>query len=101
VKKRRPKKTEQAALAAALKYEPEIDHAPQISALGKGVIAENIIRIAKEANIPVYRDEKLVETLNRLRIGDEIPKELFEVVAEVLVYISKTDTEYGSKYNIR
>ena len=86
---------DKSTMAAALKYDPEADYAPQISALGKGVIAENILRIAKESNIPVYRDEQLVSTLSRLHVGDDIPRELFEVVAEVLVFISRSDERYG------
>ena len=86
------------AMAAALKYEPEQNNAPQISALGKGIIAENIIRAANKANVPVYKDEELVSTLNKLRVGDEIPHELFEVVAEVLVFICRSDARYRDKY---
>jgi len=90
--------TELRSMAAALKYDPGIDFAPQVSALGKGVIAENILKLAREANVPVYKDEKLVNTLSALRVGDEIPRELFEIVAEVLVFISKTDMRYGKKF---
>ena len=82
--------------AAALKYDPDIDYAPRITALGKGAVAENIIWTAMETKVPVYRDESLVNTLNKLRIGDGIPRELFEIVAEVLVFISRSDERYSS-----
>ena len=84
--------------AAALKYDPNRDMAPQITALGKGVIAEKIIETAKERRIPVYHDEKLAATLNQLRVGESIPKELYEVVAHVLVFIANIDSQQGEKY---
>jgi flagellar biosynthesis protein len=85
--------------AAALKYDPERDVAPEITALGRGVIAEKIIETARAVNIPVYRDEKLAGTLNRLKVGDAIPQELYDVVAEVLVFITGIDRDYGKKYD--
>ena len=87
-------------MAAASKYDPDVDYSPQISALGKGVIAENIVRAAKESKVPVIRDEQLVSTLNKLRIGDGIPQELFEVVAEVLVFVCKSDTRFRDKFRL-
>ena len=53
--------------------------------------AEKIIEKAKEANIPVHKDNKLAETLSRLEIGDVIPPELYEVVAEILVFVDQMD----------
>ena len=80
--------------AAALRYSPEKGGAPEIVALGKGEIAEKIIASAKENDVPLYEDEALAHTLNTLRIGDEIPKELYEVVAQVLVFVSRLDNRY-------
>ena len=77
--------------AAALKYEPEHDYAPQVMATGKGRVADKIVETAREAGVPVYRDAALAETLNRLQIGDMIPRELYEAVAEVLAYIVRID----------
>ena len=54
-------------------------------------MAEKIIEKAKEANIPVHKDNKLAETLSRLEIGDVIPPELYEVVAEILVFVDQMD----------
>ena len=75
---------------AALEYEPE-DAAPKVIASGRGILAEKIIEKAKEANIPVHKDNKLAETLSRLEIGDVIPPELYEVVAEILVFVDQMD----------
>jgi flagellar biosynthesis protein len=76
--------------AVALSYDLE-DDAPQVIAAGKGLMAEKIIEKAKEADIPVHRDEKLADTLSRLDIGDMIPPELYEVVAEILVFVDAMD----------
>lgn len=76
--------------AIALEFDPE-DEAPRVIASGKGEIAERIIEKAKEAAVPVHRDDKLADTLARLDIGDMIPPELYEVVAEILVFVDSMD----------
>ncbi len=75
--------------AAALKYEKYKDSAPKVVAKGKGYIAEKIIEIAKENNIPIKEDPDLIEMLYKLDIYDEIPEELYKVVAEIFAYIYK------------
>lgn len=76
--------------AIALSYDPAED-APKVIASGKGALAERIIEKAKEAEVPVHRDDKLADTLSRLDIGDMIPPELYEVVAEILVFVDGMD----------
>ena len=76
--------------AIALSYNPEED-APKVIASGKGALAERIIEKAKEAEVPVHRDDKLADTLSRLEIGDMIPPELYEVVAEILIFVDAMD----------
>lgn len=76
--------------AVALQYEPG-EQAPKIIATGKGVLAEKIIETAKEANVPLYKDNKLADTLSKLEIGDMIPPELYSVVAEILVFVDDCD----------
>ena len=76
--------------AIALAYDPTED-APKVIASGKGALAERIIEKAKEAEVPVHRDDKLADTLSRLEIGDMIPPELYEVVAEILVFVDGMD----------
>lgn len=76
--------------AVALSYE-EGDQAPKILATGKGYVAEKIIEAAKEENVPVHKDEKLAATLSKLEIGDYIPKELYGVVAEILVFVDRVE----------
>ncbi len=76
--------------AVALSYDPEED-APKVIASGKGALAERIIEKAKEANVAVHADDKLAETLSKLEIGEMIPPELYEVVAEILVFVDAMD----------
>lgn len=76
--------------AIALEYDPA-DEAPTVIASGKGAIAERIIEGAKEANVPIHKDDKLADTLSRLDIGDMIPPELYEVVAEILVFVDSME----------
>ncbi|GAU78783.1 EscU/YscU/HrcU family type III secretion system export apparatus switch protein [Fusibacter sp. 3D3] len=78
-------------MATALKFNPEKDAAPQMIAKGLGLIADNIISKAKESDIPIYEDAQLTRQLYQLEIGDQIPYEMYEVVAEVLVFISTVD----------
>jgi len=76
--------------AVALSYEAG-DQAPKILATGKGYVAEKIIETAKEVNVPIHKDEKLAATLSKLEIGDYIPKELYGVVAEILVFVDRVE----------
>ena len=64
---------------------------PKILAAGKGEVAERIIEKAKENDVPFYQDNKLAETLSKLQIGDTIPPELYDVVAEILVFVDDMD----------
>ena len=76
--------------AVALSYESG-DTAPKILATGKGYVAEKMIEVAKQENVPLHKDTKLAETLSKLEIGDYIPKELYGVVAEILVFVDRVE----------
>jgi flagellar biosynthesis protein len=73
--------------AAALRYDSERDSAPKIVAKGSGKVAEKIIEIARQYNIPIKDDPELVEILSTLDIYQEIPPELYKAVAEILAFI--------------
>ena len=60
--------------------------APVLSAKGTGEIAEEIIAIAKEHNIPIREEPELAELLSELKLDQEIPKELYIAVAEVIAF---------------
>ncbi|OGL47020.1 MAG: flagellar biosynthesis protein FlhB [Candidatus Schekmanbacteria bacterium RBG_16_38_10] len=76
-------------LAVALKYIKEEDYAPRVIAKGRGYTAEQIMKLAKEHNIPMHKDMDLVEVLMKLDLGEFIPPELYKVIAEILAYIYK------------
>lgn len=76
--------------AIALEYNPSED-APKVVASGRGILAEKIIEKAKKSQIPIHRDDKLADTLSRLDIGEMIPPELYEVVAEILIFVDSMD----------
>lgn len=81
--------------AIAIRYTPEEDRAPKIVAAGKGEAAEKILRTARESGVPVYNNPDLAHTLGKLSIGTDIPSELYEVVAGILVFVSSLDKKYG------
>ena len=84
----------QTKIAVALEYTPG-EQAPKILATGRGHIAESIIEKAGEADVPVYEDSKLANTLSKLEIGEMIPPELYTVVAEILVFVDECDKIKG------
>lgn len=86
----RKRNEEKVKTAVALAYEAG-DVAPKILATGKGELAERIIEKGKEGNVPLYKDNKLANTLSKLEIGDTIPPELYDVVAEILVFVDDMD----------
>jgi flagellar biosynthetic protein FlhB len=72
-------------LACALRYDQnEGDAAPVVVASGEGDLAAQIIRAARDYNVPVVRDVPLAHALVELEIGDAIPESLYETVAEIL-----------------
>ncbi len=73
--------------AAALKYDRQNDDAPKVVAKGKGESAENIIKIAQLHEIPIKKDEDLIELLSKVEIDKEIPANLYKAVAEIFSFI--------------
>jgi len=73
--------------AVALKYDEKNDKAPRVIAKGRGNIAQKIIDIAKEHDVPLYEDKNLIQVLEALDLETEIPPELYRAVAEVLAFI--------------
>jgi len=76
--------------AAALRYDKSKDSAPKLLAKGKGQSADNIIKIAELHNLPIKKDEDLIELLSKVEIDKEIPEVLYKAVAEVFSFIYKT-----------
>ena len=73
--------------AVALKYDQKKDNAPRVVAKGRGEIAEKIIEVAREHNVPLCEDQNLIQIFEALDLETEIPPELYRAVAEVLAFI--------------
>lgn len=73
-----------APAAVALTYNGE--RAPTISAVGNHQLADDIVRIAREYGVPLYENAELASTLARLSLNDEIPEQLYQLVAEILAF---------------
>jgi flagellar biosynthesis protein len=73
--------------AAALRYRPEKDSAPRLTAKGSGAVAEKIIALAREHGIPVQEDPALIQVLAGLDLNQEIPPSIYLVVAEILAFV--------------
>ena len=76
------------SVAVALTYKPDSkDQAPVVAASGRGYLAERIIEMADDLDIPIRKDADLVEILAATEVGQEIPVEAFVAVAEILRYV--------------
>lgn len=71
-------------IAVALHYDGA--NAPRVTAKGTGLMAEKIIELAKEHDIPLQVDPALVKVLSSVPLGDEIPRELYLAIAEVIAF---------------
>ena len=65
--------------------------APRVSAKGTGLTGENILRLAHEHGIPLHENSSLAKALACIPLGEEIPQELYLVVAEVLAFVYALD----------
>ena len=74
----------QASIAVALHYDGET--APQVTAKGYGELAEQIIAIAENHDVPLQENKELVQLLAQLELGDEIPQELYLAIAEIIAF---------------
>ena len=73
--------------AVAIKYNPAKGQAPIIVAKGQGEIAQVILNKAQEHGVPVTQNPPVAEVLNQLKLGEEIPPELYKAVAEILAFV--------------
>ncbi len=88
-KKEEKNKTKQKA--AAISYDIDKDEAPKIIASGQGTIAEKIIEAAQEHDIAIEENQDIIDILVQLNIGEEIPAELYQAVAEILSFIYRLE----------
>lgn len=89
------KKSSSLKKAVALKYDPSQNDAPVLAAKGSGYLAERILDMAREHEIPVQEDAALVEVLSKLDLDRQIPPELYNLVAEILSFIYRADRDAG------
>ncbi|MBR1673245.1 MAG: EscU/YscU/HrcU family type III secretion system export apparatus switch protein [Fretibacterium sp.] len=84
--------------AVAVQYDNKVMRAPTVIAKGEGFIARKIVERAMEADVPIVEDAALVSALISLELGEEIPAELYEVVAKVLAWVYRLDHESAGGY---
>ena len=82
--------------AVALRYLRSKDDAPRIVAKGRGAVAEKIMEIARTHGVPVHQDSDLVEVLAKLDLGDLVPHELYQAVAEILAHLYQMNRAFPS-----
>ncbi len=83
--------------AVALSYSSESDEAPKVVAKGSGLVAENILNLAKENAVPIYKNKTLTGMLMAVELEREIPPELYQAIAEVLAHIYRLNQDMGRK----
>ena len=81
--------------AAALQYDPACDAAPRLLAKGQGALADRILSLAREHGIPIHEDRVLVEILATLDLDQQIPPELYRIVAEVIAFVYRVQGRAG------
>ncbi|MCM3130358.1 EscU/YscU/HrcU family type III secretion system export apparatus switch protein [Paenibacillus provencensis] len=77
--------------AVALRYAPGEAEAPVVVAKGDGRLAESILEKALEHGVPIQEDPALVEVLSKLDLDEQIPPELYQLVAEVLTFVYQAE----------
>jgi flagellar biosynthesis protein len=80
---------------AALRYDHPKDRAPKLVARGEGHMAERILALAREHGIPVHEDRGLVDVLTKLDLDEDIPLEVYQVVAEILAFLYRAHLGAG------
>ena len=85
--------SEETKSAVALRYERDADRAPYVVAAGEGALAERILKLAREHDVPVQEDPELLGLLAQCAPGQEVPVELFGPVAGLLAYLYSLNEE--------
>lgn len=80
--------------AVALRYQRQLDSAPRVTASGRGLIADTIMKKAREAGVTLMEDPDLVDLLGKIPVGDTIPPTLYKAVAEVLAYVYRMNKNF-------
>ncbi|MDH4318399.1 MAG: EscU/YscU/HrcU family type III secretion system export apparatus switch protein [Desulfobulbaceae bacterium] len=83
--------------AVALRYDQAKSPAPRVTASGSGLVAQKIIETAREAGVYIKHDPDLLEVLAKVPVGETIPEELFQTVAELLAFVYRANNSYKEK----
>lgn len=86
--------------AVALLYDQEKSSAPRVVASGSHLLADKIIATALEAGVVIKEDKDLVELLAKVPVGEEIPPELYQTIAEVLAFVYSVNSKYKDKQSM-
>lgn len=82
-------------IAVAIKYDKDLYNAPYVVAKGKDLLAQNIKKVAKENSVPIVENKPIARILyDTLDIGDLIPEDLYEAIAEILAYVYSLKDNY-------
>lgn len=84
-------RTPRAARKAVALHYGAGDNAPVVVASGMGYVAEKIVETAADHGVPIYEDNSLATILTQLRLGQEIPDELYQAIVEIYVYFLNFD----------
>ena len=83
--------------AVAIRYDRDRENAPRVVAKGRGVIAQQLMAIAKKHAVPVYQNQTVTQLLMAVELDREIPPELYQAVANVLAYVYRLDGRAAEK----
>jgi flagellar biosynthesis protein len=81
--------------AVSLQYKKGKNIAPKVTAKGQGWMADRIIKMAQENNIPIREDKDLLHLLSEIDVGHEVPESLYKVVAELLAWVYQLNQSYS------
>jgi len=82
--------------SVALAYD-HADKAPRVVATGSGEIAKKILELAAQHNVPIKKDDSLVELLSQLELKQEIPENAYKAVAVILAFLYRQDEAWRKK----
>lgn len=82
--------------AVALHYDNRPESTPKVIATGRGDLAQQIIAAAEDAGVDIVQDPDLLEILGRVPVGEDVPAELFQAVAEILAFIYRINGRYAT-----
>ena len=82
--------------AVCVEYKKGQMAAPKVTAKGQELLAKKIVKLAKKKDVPIVRDRRLARALFEVDVDSHVPRELYEAVAEVLMFAWKLRRERGA-----